>query len=165
MVLGISAGVGKSTFAKQLGNKLNIEVTHLDALFWKAGWVESSVEEFADAQKHIVQQERWIIEGNYSNTYHVREPYADTIIYLELPLRICLYRVFKRWWENRGKTRSDMAEGCEEKIDMKFLHFIITTYFPRKEKMQLRMKKFREDGKSVIQLKSRNEIRNFLNTL
>lgn len=165
LVLGISAGVGKSTFAKQLGEKLHIPVTHLDALFWKPNWVEASLEEFSEAQKQIVQQKQWIIEGNYSNTYDIREPHADTIIYLELPLRVCLVRVLKRWWINRGKTRSDMGEGCEEKIDAKFLHFIIMTYYPRIEKMKLRLKKFEEEGKLVIQLKSKEDINNFLKTL
>ena len=38
-------GAGKSTLARQLGKKLNIPVVHLDKLWWKPGWVESSREE------------------------------------------------------------------------------------------------------------------------
>ena len=38
-------GAGKSTMARQLGDKLQIPVVHLDKLFWKPGWVESSREE------------------------------------------------------------------------------------------------------------------------
>ena len=36
-----SPGVGKSTFARQLGDITGIEVFHLDRLFWKPGWVET----------------------------------------------------------------------------------------------------------------------------
>ncbi|HEU5138867.1 MAG TPA: topology modulation protein, partial [Bacillales bacterium] len=42
MVMGASAGTGKSTFAQELSKILNIEVYHLDRLYWKPGWVESS---------------------------------------------------------------------------------------------------------------------------
>lgn len=37
LILGIS-GAGKSTLARLLGAKLNTEVIHLDAHFWKPGW-------------------------------------------------------------------------------------------------------------------------------
>lgn len=46
MVIGVSSGVGKSTFAMNLGEALNINVHHLDTLYWKAGWIKSSKEEF-----------------------------------------------------------------------------------------------------------------------
>lgn len=136
MVIGVSAGVGKSTFSRRLGEALNIDVYHLDTLYWKPGWVEASLEEFSEAQMNIVQRPNWIIEGNYSNTFDIRVENADTIIYLELPLHICLYRVIRRWITNIGKVRPDMAEGCKEKIDWEFIKFILTTYRPRKENMK-----------------------------
>ncbi|MFC4410866.1 topology modulation protein [Chungangia koreensis] len=162
MVIGVSSGVGKSTFAKNLGEALNIPAVHLDSLFWKPGWVEASVEEFKDAQREVVLMERWVIDGNYSNSYDVRERHADTVIYLELPLRICLYRVFKRYWMNRGTTRPDLGEGCTEKLDVQFLKFIITTYKRRKNQMADRLRRYEEEGKTVIVLKSKEEIASFL---
>lgn len=96
MVIGISPpGVGKSTFARRLGNILNLKVYHLDAYYWKPNWIEAPYEEFANAQKEIVKKSQWIIEGNYNKTFDIRAEHADTIIYLELPLRVCLYRVVK----------------------------------------------------------------------
>jgi len=82
MVLGISAGVGKSTFAQQLGDRLNISVYHLDAFYWKPGWIEAGLPEFKSKQEEVVVRDSWIIEGNYSSTYDLRASYADTIIYL-----------------------------------------------------------------------------------
>lgn len=164
MVIGISSGVGKSTFARRLGEALHIPVYHLDTLYWKPGWVESPLEEFSKAQQKIVNHDQWIIEGNYSNTFEMRAEHADTIIYLELPLYVCLYRVIKRWFMNIGKTRPDMAEGCKEKIDWAFIKFIITTYYPRKKKMEARFKTFQSLGptKKIISLKSKKEIQAFL---
>ena len=62
--MGVSAGVGKSTFARELGEILNIDVYHLDSFYWKPNWVEAPQEEFANSQQEIVEQDEWIIEGN-----------------------------------------------------------------------------------------------------
>lgn len=161
MVIGISSGVGKSTFAKKVGEHLNIPVHHLDTLYWKPNWVEAPVEEFQQRQKEIVKEKEWVIEGNYAGTFDIRIPHADTIIYLELPLIVCLYRVVKRRIQNHRKTRSDMAEGCPEKIDWPFIKFILTTYYPRKRKMAERLQTYTQD-KKVFVLKNKKEIRAFL---
>lgn len=164
MVIGVGAGVGKSTFARRLGKLTAIEVTHLDRLYWRPCWIEAPHEEFLGAQWKAVQQEQWIIEGNYTGTINIRERQADTIIYLELPLWICLYRVLKRRVQYHGKTRDDMAEGCEEKIDWAFLKFILTTYKPRKKKMIKRLQLYVNEGKTVHYLKTTAQIEGFLAT-
>lgn len=164
MVIGVSAGVGKSTFARRLSELSGIEVTHLDKLYWKPGWVEVSNEEFSAAQQKIVFQDRWIIEGNYTSTIGIRESNANTIIYLELPLKVCLYRVLKRRIQYHGKTRGDIGEGCPEKIDWAFIKFILTTYKPRKKKMMERLQRFANEGKMVHYLKSEEQIEGFLST-
>jgi adenylate kinase family enzyme len=167
MVTGVSAGVGKSTFARELGGKLDIPVYHLDRFYWKPGWIIASSEEFITRQQNIATLDQWIMEGNYSGTYDIRSTRADTIIYLELPLRVCLYRVFKRWVLNIGKTRPDMGEDCKEKLDYPFLKFICTTYKKRKEKMAYRFQVFQQNGsqKDIITLKSKEEIRAYLDSL
>ncbi|MCM3596189.1 topology modulation protein [Metabacillus idriensis] len=167
MVMGVSAGAGKSTFARKLGELLNINVHHLDVLYWKPNWVEAPLEEFTADQQKIVAQNQWIIEGNYHNTYDIRVQNADTIIYLELPLIVCLYRVFKRWILNVGKTRPDMGKDCKEKLDWAFIKFICTTYYPRKKKMEARFQTFKETDskKKVIVLKNKKEICSYLETL
>ena len=57
MVIGVSAGAGKSTFARRLGELTGIEVTHLDCLYWKPNWVEAPPEEFSAAQQQVVQND------------------------------------------------------------------------------------------------------------
>lgn len=164
MVIGVSPGVGKSTFARRLGGVTGIEVTHLDRFYWKPNWVEATLEEFSAVQQQVVQNEQWIIEGNYSSTIPIREPHADTVIYLELPLRVCLYRVLKRRVQFHGKTRNDVGEGCKEKIDKAFLKFIVSTYDARKKKMIERMQRYAEEGKTVHYLKTSAQIEGFLGT-
>ncbi|MCG7343759.1 topology modulation protein [Sporosarcina sp. ACRSL] len=164
MVIGVSPGVGKSTFARMLGELTGMEVTHLDRHYWKPGWVEAPAEEFSAAQHEIVKRDRWIIEGNYTSTIDIREPHADTVIYLELPMRICLYRVVKRRIQYRGKTREDLTPGCPEKIDWAFLKFIVTTYSRRKKNMLKRLQRYANEGKTVHYLNSAAQIEGFLST-
>ncbi|WP_010676683.1 P-loop NTPase family protein [Bacillus timonensis] len=162
MVIGISAGVGKSTFAKKLGRELGIDVYHLDSYFWKPDWVEASHEEFKAAQEEIVAKECWIIDGNYSKTFELRAKEADTIIYLELPRYQCLYRVIKRYFTYIGKKRPDL--GCTEKLDWKFIKFIWTTYKPRLHKMQERLNRLSQD-KTVIILKGKKEMNDYISNM
>ncbi|KHE67872.1 topology modulation protein [Halobacillus sp. BBL2006] len=167
MVMGVSAGAGKSTFARRLGEKLGINVYHLDRFFWEPGWKQASLEDFKRRQQDVTVQDEWILEGNYSITYDLRTQRADTIVYLEAPLMVCLYRVVKRWFLNRGKTRVDMGEDCTEKLDFEFIKFIVTTYHSRKKKMRIRFQEFQmlDPENRVIVLKDRKTIKSFLNHL
>ena len=85
-----SGGAGKSTFAHQLADILHLPVIHLDALYWQPGWVATPQDEWRDKQQQLVQQECWIIDGNYTSTLDVRFAVADTIIFLDFPRFRCL---------------------------------------------------------------------------
>ncbi len=164
MVIGVSAGAGKSTFARKLSNILQIDVYHLDTMYWEPGWVEASFEDFKSRQLKVITKPEWIIEGNYRNTFDMRLEKADTIIYLEKPLTVCLYRVIKRWVTNIGKERPDRAKGCNEKIDMAFIKFICSTYFQRKERTRQELQKLKS-SKQVFILKKDKEIEAFFRTV
>ncbi|MCA0972415.1 topology modulation protein [Halobacillus litoralis] len=165
MVLGVSPGVGKSTLARQIGEALGIETYHLDRYFWKPGWVQASEEEFAEKQREIVQRDQWVMDGNYNGTYSIRSERADTIVYLERPLSVCLNRVLKRWWTHRGQTRDDV--GCTEKIEFGFLKFIVTTYYGRKKRMRERFLTFQQEDvkKEIVLLRSQQDVESFLHYL
>jgi len=90
-------GTGKSTFSKQLGNILNIEVIHLDKYFWKPGWVESSKEEWNETVSKLISKDRWIIDGNYSNTLRLRAEQADEILFLIIRLYFVLTEFSKEY--------------------------------------------------------------------
>ncbi len=51
MIIG-SGGAGKSTLARALGSIMNIEVIHLDKLFWKSNWVETDTIIFLDFSRY-----------------------------------------------------------------------------------------------------------------
>ena len=63
---------------------------------------------------------------------------ADQILVLWFDRFVCLQRVLKRWWENRGRVRDSSAAGCEEKIDLAFVRWVL--YEGRSKQKYLRMK-------------------------
>ena len=124
LVIG-PCGAGKSTLAVQLGQKLNLPVFHMDQLNWRPGWVESSKDEIREKLEGIVGTDRWLIDGNYGGTLAERLERADTVVYLDYPIHLCLWRILRRIWTYRGRTRPDMTEGCPERFDFEFLWYLI----------------------------------------
>ena len=76
-------GAGKSTLARQLGEKLRIPVVHLDKLFWRPGWVQVPKEEFDALLRAELAKEKWIMDGNFDRTIPERLARCDTVIYLD----------------------------------------------------------------------------------
>jgi adenylate kinase family enzyme len=91
----------------------------------------------------------------------VRLKAADTVIYLDYPTVICLYRAIKRFLLNRGRTRVDMAEGCTEKIDKEFVEWICN--FRRKNRPMLlqKLEGLRHE-KNIVILTGPSEAKRFL---
>lgn len=131
-------GAGKSTLAFELAERTGLPLFHMDKLAWKAGWIDSSNDEIRERLRPIVSQERWLIEGNYGSTMPDRLPHADTVLYLDYPVRLCLTRIIRRWLKYRGRSRPDMTEGCPERLDLDFMWYVArwnTNARPRVERL------------------------------
>lgn len=122
VILG-SAGSGKSTLARLIGVRLGLPVVHLDTLFWEPGWVQPEDEAFRARVAGAIAGDAWITEGNYSRqTFDLRLPRADRVIWLEVPRLVCVWRVLLRGL--RGGRRPDLPEGCDETLDRAYLDFL-----------------------------------------
>lgn len=117
-------GSGKSTFSRKLSEILNIPVYHLDRLNWKPGWVPTPKNEWNDLIGNLVSKKEWIIDGNYGSTLDIRFKNADTIIFLNMPTYLCIYRIVKRRFMYHGKSRPDMNEGCSERLNLNFIKWV-----------------------------------------
>jgi adenylate kinase family enzyme len=118
-------GSGKSTLARKLGLMLNLPVFHMDQLNWQPGWVESSKDEIRTKLGAITATDSWLIDGNYGGTLAERLERADTVVYLDFPIWLCVTRMLRRVWTWRGQTRPDMTEGCPERFDLGFLFYLL----------------------------------------
>ncbi len=122
-IVGCSGG-GKSTLARAMGERLALPVTHLDNLFWKPGWTESRLEEFRPKVEAAAGEARWIIEGNFTSASALRFNRADTIIWIDLPIWLCLWRALARMLFSFGRRRADLSPGCPERFDLAFYAYI-----------------------------------------
>ena len=118
-------GSGKSTLARELAPLMRLPLVHMDQLGWQAGWVETEKAELNARLAEVVAGEEWLIEGNYGSTLAPRLARADTVIYLDFPIRLCLWRLAKRIITHRGRSRPDMPEGCPERFDAAFFWYVM----------------------------------------
>jgi adenylate kinase family enzyme len=160
LVIG-SGGAGKSTFARRLGAALGLEVIHLDALYWQAGWVEPPKEVWRGRVEELLQREAWVMDGNYGGTLELRLAACDMVVFLDLPRVVCLWRVLKRAVKYRKGGRPDMAPGCPEQLSADFLRWI-WNYPARSRPKVLKLLAAYGAGRRVIRLRSRAEAEEFL---
>ncbi|MEQ9190169.1 MAG: hypothetical protein RLQ25_06665 [Alphaproteobacteria bacterium] len=123
LVLG-SPGSGKSTVAGALAGRLGLPCVHLDQHYWRSGWREPAQEMWRRQVAELAAAERWVMDGNYSNTWDLRLPRADLVLYLDMSKWLCRWRVIKRMVLNPGRVRPDMAAGCPERLDFGFLRHV-----------------------------------------
>jgi len=154
-------GAGKSTLSKKLSTKLGLPVIHLDQAYWKPGWIETPKEEWECKIAELVKQLAYIMDGNYSGSLHLRLPSADQVIILDYPTRICFWRVIKRIVKNLGVTRSDMTQGCPERFDLAFLHYVLVFNIVSRKKIY---KKIRDTphNADLLVLKNDKEVNFYL---
>jgi len=155
-----SPGSGKTTLSNHLGKKLSLPVIHLDLHFWHKNWQPKNIEKWPQMVEELTSQEKWIIDGDYFNTMDIRLEAADTIVFLNLPLRVCLWRIIKRMLLSHGKVRSDMPDDCKEKFSWQFFSFFkfVLDYHRRKKSIILGKLKNYQNKKKVIILSSQKAI-------
>jgi adenylate kinase family enzyme len=160
LVIG-SSGAGKSTFSRRLHQATNLPLVHLDRLYWKPNWVETTDKnEWKRAIENAMRGDTWILDGNYSGTLEIRLEKCDTVIFLDLPRILCVYRVLKRVAFYRKGSRPDMADGCDEQFDLEFLKLIWNYPTRSKPKVKQLLKRF-ENEKTIFRLRSKKEIEDF----
>jgi adenylate kinase family enzyme len=160
LIIG-SSGAGKSTLSRRLHKVIGIEIIHLDKVFWQPNWVETPKDEWKRKVENLLKKDSWIIDGNYSNTIEMRVAACDTVIFLDLPPIVCIYRILKRVAFYKKGSRPDMAEDCDEKFDWEFIKWVWNYPNRSKPKVEALLKQFK-DTKKIIRLQSKTEIENFL---
>jgi adenylate kinase family enzyme len=158
LVIG-SPGSGKSTLATALAGRTGLPLIHLDCHYWRAGWIEPAPEEWAAQVEQLAAGERWVIDGNYGATLSPRLARADTVIWLDFPMWLCLTRIVRRAIRYRGRTRPDMAEGCPEQLRWEFL--LHTARFPWNSRRRI-VAKLAGFGDTLVHCRRPREAASFL---
>ncbi|HMQ68186.1 MAG TPA: hypothetical protein PKA90_04095 [Ignavibacteria bacterium] len=165
LVLGRS-GSGKSTFAKLLGEKLNIEVFHLDQKFHDPDWQPKEQSEFINSVREILTKNEWIIDGNYSSTLKERILKADAVYLYDYSRYLCIFRVIKRSIRsNTGmEVRTELPEGCTENFipEYEFLKFV---WKYKTSKIYSIIEETNFDRKNLMIFNDRKKFRDYLRQL
>jgi adenylate kinase family enzyme len=115
-------GSGKTQLANQLAAILGLPLTHLDCVYYDAGWTPLPAEEFAARQAKLVAERRWLIEGNYAGSLPIRLARADTVIFLDLPALTCLAGILQRRRRYLGGQHAQ--DGVYDRITWDFVRYV-----------------------------------------
>ena len=164
-IIGYS-GSGKSTLAGKLADHYGIPVLHFDKVQFRPNWEirpqpskEIMTKTFLDLHKD------WVIDGNYSKlSFERRMEEADVIILLLFNRISCLYRVTRRYLKYKNATRSDMADGCTEKLDWEFVKWVLRDGRSRTARERYRRVMTQYPDKTIV-VKNQRQLNNVQNCI
>lgn len=148
-VMGNSSA-GKSTLAEQLAGMLEVPFVELDALNWEPDWVGLNVADpdaFDQRLRDATAGDGWVVAGSYTSfSQRAFWDRLQTVIWLDLPRPVLLWRVIRRSWR-RWRQRELLWGTNYEKFWPQFfvwrksesLIWWIWTQHQRKRQDMLRM--------------------------
>ena len=148
-------GAGKSVFSRKLAAVTALPLYHLDMLYWREDCTHIKRKDFIKKQNEILQNDNWIIDGDYRNTLEYRINAAQLIIFFDLPTEVCLNGAMNR------DQRPDMP--CVLPADDELRDFINNYNETVKPLVLTLLGKYSD--KKVIVFHSHNEADNFINSL
>ena len=162
-VVGTS-GSGKTTVGAALARRMDVPHVELDALAWLPGWVMVEPDELRARVIDAVAEDAWVVDGNYSALRDLVWARADTVVWLDLPLRLVMWRIVRRtigragrrevlWGTNRESLRMAISRDS-------VIWWALTTYRRRRREYPPLFAQHPE--LRVVRLRSDAETRRFL---
>jgi adenylate kinase family enzyme len=117
-----STGSGKTTFARALASILGVPRVELDELNWGPNWTPVDDATFRQRVAAATSGDAWIVDGNYGGrgARDIIWPRADTVVWLDPPLRVTLGRLWRRS-VGRIRSREELWSGNRETLRNTFL--------------------------------------------
>ncbi len=151
-----NAGAGKSTVARELSKLLRTPLFGLDRVVWQPGWRPTPRAQRVAAEQAIAERAEWVVDGVSSV---IREA-ADTIVFLDVPRRVSLWRCARRNRKYLFHSRPGLPPNCPEiRIAPKLLRIIWD--FPAKARPRILADAQREEVQ-FVHLRSDEEVRRFI---
>ncbi len=126
-----NSGSGKSTLARQLSEQEHLAHLDLDTVAW--GPASPPQRKPLAESRHAIAafmsaNDQWVIEGCYADLLEIAMPESSEIIYLNLPIELCIANARNRPWEPHKYASK---EAQDENLAM--LINWIAQYFERKD--------------------------------
>lgn len=109
LILG-RTGSGKTTLARELAAAIGVPHVELDALYFGADFSTAPLPVLRDRTRAAVAGDRWVTDGNKSAVRDLVWPRADTVVWLDYPLVVSLWRLGKRALWRTSVIRAQAAE-------------------------------------------------------
>ena len=112
LILG-RTGSGKTTLARELAAAIGVPHVELDALYFGPNFSTAPLPVLRDRTRTAIAGERWVTDGNKSAVRDLVWPRADTVIWLDYPLVVSLWRLGKRalWRTSVLRTQAAKTAG------------------------------------------------------
>jgi adenylate kinase family enzyme len=159
LVLG-PGGAGKTHLAKAIAEAHDLPVVHLDQHYWGEGWTAPPEAQWRSRVLELLEAPAWVMDGNYGGTLDLRIPVADTIVLLDRPPMLCVWRLIKRRVVYRGRSRDSLPEGCPERLTFEFVWWV-WTYRKRRLSGVLGRLAAVANEKEVIVLRTGRDVKDF----
>ncbi len=108
-------GSGKTTLAGKISQCLSIPHIETDSIYWGPRWQPIPLENFRSRMDVATQSESWVIDGNYSKIRDLVWGRADTLVWLDYPLPVILWRLVRRSIP-RVFTKVELWNGNHETV-------------------------------------------------
>ncbi len=91
-----NSGAGKSTLAATLSAEIGLPLIASDAFYWGEAWQPVPAQAVRQRVTDAAAGEAWVLDGNFVTERDTVWARADTIIWLDYPLPLILWRVARR---------------------------------------------------------------------
>lgn len=156
-------GAGKTTFSKELARVTGLPLIHLDLIYHDQSYrYRTNRDSWRARVSSEIKRRRWIIDGNYKSTFDIRLPESDTIIFLDYPTHLSIWRAIKRRIRFRKTVREDMPSTWRERLGWDFFVFILK--FNRSIAPRMRSLLEAYSDKDIIVLTNPRQAKTYLNS-
>jgi adenylate kinase family enzyme len=161
-----TSGSGKTTVARELARRHGVPHVELDALHHGPNWLETPTEEFQRRVAAATAGDGWVVDGNYDGKLgDLVLARADTVVWLDLPLRVALSRVTRRTIR-RIRVNEELWSGNRESWRGGFLGwesmFVWTIRSHLRNRTARRERLARYPGLQVVRLRTAREVESYL---
>ena len=139
-----TTGSGKSVLAQKVASSLHWPYIELDALFWLPNWTPAPRELFRTRVAEALQGDAWVVAGNYSTARDLIWARADTVVWLDYPLPLVLWRLLRRT-VRRVTTREELWAGNRDSFRAQFLSreslflYAVKTHYRRRRELPVEL--------------------------
>ncbi len=168
LVVGDSCS-GKTTLARALAQRLDLRHIEIDALHWEPNWTSAPNDVLLERVLNATAEPGWAMDGNYGNAIRPHTfATADTIVWIDFPLRITLRRCLSRSWR-RYRTRELLWGSNRERFwehflpwDRSLFWWILKSHHRRRRTYTAAMTDPQWEGTTFVRLFTPAEVDQFL---